>query len=133
MDSNSACSINMTVSRDYFDTFTPFFAPSRVYGVGVDVKGSGSVRISVRLAYGKMIHRTVHELYTLDMSSRSAQRICRLLSVSWMQSHSGCEFLFPTHSDIGLLVVPTGMCVLEPSSNGLYLLPHHPELPPSPS
>jgi hypothetical protein len=38
-----------------------------------------------------------------------------------MQSHCGCEFLFPTDSEIGLLVVPTGMGVLKPFGNGLYL------------
>jgi hypothetical protein len=50
-----------------------------------------------------------------------------------MQSHSGCEFLFPRDSDTGLLVVPTEMSVLEPSGNGLCLLPHHPCWPPSSS
>jgi hypothetical protein len=72
-------------------------------------------------------------MYTPDLSSRYAQRIGRLLSVTWMKSHSGCEFLFPNDSDTCLLVVPAGMGVLEPSGNGLYLLPHQPELPPSPS
>jgi hypothetical protein len=69
----------------------------------------------------------------IDLSSRLAQRIGRLLSVRLMQSYSGCEFLFPTNFDIGFVVVPTCLCVLEPSGNGLYLLPHHPKLPPSPS
>jgi hypothetical protein len=78
-----------------------------VGGVGVDFKGSGIVRISVRLASGHLIHRTFHALYTPDMSSRSAQHIGIVLSVSWMQSPRGCEFLFPTDSDTGLLVVPT--------------------------
>jgi hypothetical protein len=50
-----------------------------------------------------------------------------------MQSHNGCEFILPTDFDTGLLVVPIGMGVLEPSGNGLYLLPHQPELPSSPS
>jgi hypothetical protein len=50
-----------------------------------------------------------------------------------MQSHSGCEFIFPTDFDTSLLVVPIGMGVLEPSGNGLYLMPHQPKLPPSPS
>jgi hypothetical protein len=130
---DSACSINLAAFRGDFATFIPPSAPSRVGGVGVDVKGSGSVRISVRLACGQIIHRTVHALYTHDLSSRSAQRIGRLLSVNWMQSHSGCEFLFPTDSDTILLAVPIGMGVLEPSDNGLYHMPHHPELPPSPS
>jgi hypothetical protein len=77
-----ARSINLTAFRGDFTTFAPPSAPSRVGGVGVDVKGSGLVRISVRLASGQLIHRTVHALYTPDMSSRSAQRIGRLLSVS---------------------------------------------------
>jgi hypothetical protein len=128
-----ACSINLTAFRGDFTAFALPSAPSRVGGVGVDVKGSGSVRISVRLASAQLTHRTIHALYTPDLSSRSAQRIGRLLSVSWMQSHSGCEFLFPTDSDTGLMVVPTRVGVLEPSCNGLYLLPHNPELPPSPS
>jgi hypothetical protein len=132
---------------------TPPSAPSRVGGVGVDVKGSGSVRISVRLASGQLIHRTIHALYTPDLSSRSAQRIGRLLSVSWMRTHSGCEFIFPSDNDTkclhvslwcllvwcllvvssSLLVVPTRMGVLEPSGNGLFLLPHKTKLPSSPS
>jgi hypothetical protein len=130
---DSACSINLTAFRDDFVEFTHPSAPSRVGGVGVDVKGSGLVRISVRLASGQLIHRSVHALYTPDLSSRSAQRIGRFLSVSWMQTHSGCEFIFPSNSDTGLLLVPTGMGVLESSGNGLYLLPHQPELPSSPS
>jgi hypothetical protein len=79
---DSACSINLTAFRDDFVEFTPPSAPSRVGGVGVDVKGSGYVRISVRLASGQLIHRIVYALYTPDLSSRSAQRIGRLLSVS---------------------------------------------------
>jgi hypothetical protein len=130
---DSACSINLTAFRDDFVEFTPPSAPSRVGGVGVDVKGSGSVRISVRLASGKLFHRTVYALDTPDLSSRSAQRIGRLLCVSCMQTHSGCEFIFPSNSYIDLLLVPTCMVVLEPPGNGLYLLPHQPELPSSPS
>jgi hypothetical protein len=130
---DSACSINLTAFRDDFVKFRPPSAPPRVGIVGVDVKGSGSLRISVRLASGQLIHSIVHALYTPDLSSRSAQRIGGLLSVSWMQTHSGCEFIFPSNFDNGLLLVPTCMGVLEPSGNGLYLLPHQPELPSSPS
>jgi hypothetical protein len=104
-----------------------------VGGVGVDVKGSGYVRIFVRLVSGPLIHRTLYALYTHDMSSRCAQRIGRLLDVSWVQSHSGCEFVFPTDSETCLLVVPTCVGVLEPSGNGLYLLPHQQKLASSPS
>jgi hypothetical protein len=130
---DSACSINLTALRNDFVKFTPPSAPSRVGGVGVDVKGIGSVRISVILAFGQLIHRTVYALYTPDLSSRSARRIGRLISVSWMQTHSGCEFIFPSNSGIGMLLVPTCMGVLEPSGNGLHLLPRQPELPSSPS
>jgi hypothetical protein len=91
------------------------------------------MRISDRHASRKIILRTVYAQYTHDLSSRSANRIGRLLSVSWMQSRNGCEFLSPIDSDTCLLVVPTRMGVLEPYGNGLYLLPHHLELPPIPS
>jgi hypothetical protein len=102
-----ACSINLTAFKSDFVRFTPPSALSHVGGVGFDVKGSGSVRISVRLASGRLIHRTIHALYTPYLSSRYAQRIGRLLSVSWMQTHSGREFIFPSDSDTSLLVVPT--------------------------
>jgi hypothetical protein len=104
---DSACSINFTAFRSDFVKFAPPSAPSRAGGVGVDIKGSGSVWISIRLACGRAIHRTIHAMYTPDLSSRSAQRTDRLLSVSWMKSHNGCEFLFPTDFHTGLLMVPT--------------------------
>jgi hypothetical protein len=129
---DSACSINLTAFRHNFVTFDSPSTPSRVGGGGVDVKGSGIVRLSILKAPGELIHRTVHALYTPDLSSRSTQRIGRLLSVSWMQSHSGCEFISPSNSDTGLIVVSTGMGVLKPSGNGLYLLPLQPKLPPRP-
>jgi hypothetical protein len=88
------------------------------------------MRISIRLTYGHTIHRTVHAMYTADLSSRSAERIERLLNVGWVQSHCGCDFFFPTVSDTGLRVVPTGMGVLKPSGNGLDLLPPIPQAPP---
>jgi hypothetical protein len=91
---DSACSINLTALRSDFVTFATPSALSCVGGVGVDVKGSGQVRISIRLAFGQTILRTIHALYTPDLSSRFAQHIGRLLSVSWMQSHNGCEFLY---------------------------------------
>jgi hypothetical protein len=46
-------------------------------------------------------------MFTPDLSSRCALRIGRLLSVRWMQSHNGREFVFPTDYDSGLVVVPT--------------------------
>jgi hypothetical protein len=47
---DSACSINLTAFRSDFSTFTPPSTRSRVGVVGVDVQGSGSVRMSIRLA-----------------------------------------------------------------------------------
>jgi hypothetical protein len=78
---DSAYSINLTAFRTDFSTFALPSTRSRVGGVGVDVKGSGSVRMSIRLACGHVIHRTIHALYTPDLSSRSTQRIGRLLSL----------------------------------------------------
>jgi hypothetical protein len=104
---DSACSINLTTIRSDFVTFDPPSTPSRVGGVGVDGKGSGTIRISIMLVHGQSIHSTFHALYNLDTSSRSAQRIGRLRNVSWMQTHSSFEFIFPTASDTRLLVVPT--------------------------
>jgi hypothetical protein len=62
---DSACSVNLTTFESGFVTFDPPFVPSRVGGVGVNVKGSGTVRITIPLAYGLSIHRTVHALYPL--------------------------------------------------------------------
>jgi hypothetical protein len=129
---DSVCSIDLTAFRRDFVTFDSPSTPSRVGGVGNDVKGSGTVRMSVMLASGHLIRRTVHAWYTLDLSSRSTQRIGRLLNVIWMQSHNGCEFIFPPNFDIGLIVVPTEMGVLKPSGNGLHLLPLQPKLPQRP-
>jgi hypothetical protein len=69
---DSACSINLTTFRSDFVTFDPPSALSRVGGVGVDVKGGGAIRISLMLVSSQPIHRTVHAVYTLDMSYRSA-------------------------------------------------------------
>jgi hypothetical protein len=69
---DSACSINLTAFRRDFSTFTPPSTCSRVGGVGVDVKGNGSVGLSIRLASGHGIHRTIHALCTPDLSSRSS-------------------------------------------------------------
>jgi hypothetical protein len=130
---DSACSINLTAFRSDFVTFDPPCAPSRVGGVGVHVKGSGTARISILLAFGQSINRIVHALYTRDTSYGSAHRVGRLLGVSWMQTQSGCEVVFPIDYGSGLLLVPIGMDVLKQSGNGLYLLPHRPEQPPSPT
>jgi hypothetical protein len=56
---DSACSMNLTAFiRSHFATFTPPSAPSRVGGVGADVKGSGSVRTSIRMAFGQTARST---------------------------------------------------------------------------
>jgi hypothetical protein len=87
------------------------------------VQGSGTVRIPICLVSGQTVFRRVKALYTPNLSSRYAQNISRLLSVSWMQKHSGCKFSFPTNIDSGMLHVTTRMGMLIPSGNGLYLLP----------
>jgi hypothetical protein len=92
---DSAHSINLIAFQGDFVTFSPPSVPSRVGGVGVDVKGSGTIRITIPLALGQSIHRTNHALYTPGMTSCSTQHIGRLLNVSWMQTHCGCEFVFP--------------------------------------
>jgi hypothetical protein len=120
---DSACSVNLTSFRSDFSEFHSSARRSTVGGVGVTVQGRGTVRIPICLISGRTVFRHVHALYTLDLSSRSAQRISRLLSVSSMQKHSGCEFSFPTNIDSGMLLVTTGMGMLIPSGNGLYLLP----------
>jgi hypothetical protein len=68
---DSAMSIKLTKFRSDFVTFAPP-APSRVGGVGVDVHGSGRVRLSILSASGHAIHRTTHAWYTSNLSSRSA-------------------------------------------------------------
>jgi hypothetical protein len=100
----SACSFNLTAFRSDFGKVAPPSAPSRDGGVDVDVKGGGTVRISILLASGHVIHCTVHALHTPNIPSRSDQRTGRLLIVSWMQSHSGYQFVFLTDSNIGLLI-----------------------------
>jgi hypothetical protein len=91
---DSACSINLAAFRSDFVMFDPPSTSSRVGDVGVDVKGSGTLRIFIMLASSETIHCTVHALYTPDLSSRSAQHSGPLLSVKWIHSRSGCEFIF---------------------------------------
>jgi hypothetical protein len=103
-----AYSINLTAFRSDFVSFDPPSGTSRVGGVGVDVRGSGNVEIAIPVVSGQIIeHCNIHALCTPDLSARFAQRIARLVIVNWMQSHSGCELLFPSDSDIGMLLVPT--------------------------
>jgi hypothetical protein len=104
---DSACSVNLTAFRSDFSEFHPSSRRSTVGGVGVTVQGSGTVRISICLVSGRTVFRRVHAFYTPDLSSGSAQHISRLLSVSWMQKHSGCEFSFPTNTNSGMLLVTT--------------------------
>jgi hypothetical protein len=104
---NSACSKNLTAFRSDFGTFDPPSITSRVGGVRLDLKSSGTVRIIILLVSGMSFRRIVHALCTLDLSSRSAQRIGRLRNVNWMQTHAGCKFVFPTDCGTGPLTVPT--------------------------
>jgi hypothetical protein len=104
---DSACSVNLTSFQSDFPEFHSSSRRSTVGGVGVTVQGSRTVRIPICLISGRTVFRRVHALYTPDLSSRYAQRISRLLSVSWMQKHSGCEFSFPTNTDSGMLLVTT--------------------------
>jgi hypothetical protein len=92
---DSARSINLTFFRTDFVSFDPPSVTSRVGGVGVDVKCSSTIQIIISVVYNQSIRHTVYALYTLDLLSRSSQRIGRLLSVSWMKTHNGCEFTFP--------------------------------------
>jgi hypothetical protein len=109
--------------RNDFVSFEPPLGSSCVGGVGVDVPGRGTLKIAILLVYGRIIRRTIHALYTLDLSTRFAKRIGRL-NVNWMQSQSGCKFIFPTDSYVGLIMVTIGMGVLRPSGNGHFLLSH---------
>jgi hypothetical protein len=104
---DSAYSISLTAFRSDFATLHPPAHSSRVGAVGVDVQGSGTLQTVIPIVAGQLIRSTSHALYSPAMSSRSAKHIGRLLSVRWMQTHNGCEFLFPTDYDIGLLMVPT--------------------------
>jgi hypothetical protein len=89
---DSACFINLTAFRGDFVAFEPPSGSSRIGGVGFDVQGSGVVQLTILLVYDQIIHQTIHAVYTPDLSSWSAHRIGRLLSVSWTRSHCGCEF-----------------------------------------
>jgi hypothetical protein len=100
---DSACSISLTAFRGDFITFEPLPGPSRIGGVGVDVQGSGNVKLAITLVSSQIIQRTIHALYTPALLSRFAHRIGRLVNASWMQSHCGGEFLFPSDTDLGLL------------------------------
>jgi hypothetical protein len=71
---DSACSTNLTTFRSDFLTFDPPSASSRVGGVSVDVQGSGTIEILIPLVSGHIIDRTIYALYTLDHTSRFAQR-----------------------------------------------------------
>jgi hypothetical protein len=117
------CSVNLTAFQYDYSEFHPSSRRSIVGGVGVIVQGSGTARIPICLVSGLTVFRRVHALYTHDPSSRSTQKIGRLLSVSLIQKHSGCGFSSPIDSDSGMLLATTGMGMLIPSGNGLYLLP----------
>jgi hypothetical protein len=101
----SAYSVNLTAFRSDFLDFHPPSRRSTYGGVGVTVQGSGTVRIPMYLVSGQTVFRRVHALNAPDLSARYAHNISRLLSVSWMQKHSRCEFEFPTNTYSGMLLV----------------------------
>jgi hypothetical protein len=100
-----ACSVNLTAFRSEFVYVHPPSRRSTVGEVGVTVQGNRTVRIPISLVSGQTVFRRVHALYMLYLSSRYAQKICRLLSVIWMQKHLGCELFPPTYSDSGMMLV----------------------------
>jgi hypothetical protein len=104
---DSPCSVNLTTFWSEFIAFQPPSQLIIVGGVGVNVKGNGNVRVPICLVSVQTVFRLGHALYTHDLTSRSAQHIGRMLNASLMQKHSGCEFLFPTDYDAGMLLVTT--------------------------
>jgi hypothetical protein len=104
---DSACSINLSVHHSNSITFTTASDPSTVGGVGVIIQGSGIVRLHIQLQSRAVITRIIHTMFTPDLITRSSHGIMRLLSVSCLQRHCGCEISFPNDTDIGLLNVPT--------------------------
>jgi hypothetical protein len=97
---DSTSSINLTAFWSDFVSFVPPSDKSRANAVGFDVRGSGKVQIAVPLVSGQITPIIVHARYTPNMKARVAQRTGRLPSVSKMQSHSGCEFIFPIDPEI---------------------------------
>jgi hypothetical protein len=119
----STCLVNLTTFRSDLTDFQPPFRLTRVGGVCVIVKGSGTIRVAICIGSRQTVFRLVHALHTHDLTSRSAHHIGHVLIVSLMLKHSGCEFLFPTNSDSGMLLFTTEMGMPVPYGNGLYLLP----------
>jgi hypothetical protein len=131
---DSACSINLTTFQIDFVTFAPPTVPSRVGGVGRDDKGIGSVHISIMLASGHAIHRTIHALYTPTFHlAMPSTLVASSMSVGCNCIAVGNPVFLVTLTLASLIMVPTWMGVLEPSGNGLYFPPHQPELPSSPT
>jgi hypothetical protein len=104
---DSAGSINTTAFRGDFATFTPLPLPLawvesastlRAVALCVFLFGWHVARSST----ARSMHCT-HLTRPLALLSASS----RLLSVSWMQSYSGCEFIFPSDFDTRHLAVPT--------------------------
>jgi hypothetical protein len=102
---DSACSITLTAFHDDFVMLEPPGGFFRVGGVGLTLWAAAQFRLLFPLCLAQL--SVAHVLNTHYLPSRSAQHIGYLHSVSWMQSHTGCEFIFPAYSDVGLLVVPT--------------------------
>jgi hypothetical protein len=98
---DSGCSSHLTAFRHGFVSLGPTSGSTHVGGVAVNVMGIGQIRLAIP------IHRTIHGLYSSELPSPSTQHIGRLLGVSWMQSHIGCDFLFPTNYNVGLVLGST--------------------------
>jgi hypothetical protein len=107
----------MSARRTDFTTFANSIVSSTVGGV----KGSGTRRIKIQLQSCSVISRENFTLFASGLIGRSSRGMSRLLNVSWMQKHCGCEFSVPTANDIGLLIVHIWLGILKPSGNGLYI------------
>jgi hypothetical protein len=76
----SACSINLAAYRSDFATFAPPSAPSRVGGVGFDVKGRGSLQIIfgwhlLRPFTARSMHYTAPIFYLILLSTLAASSL----------------------------------------------------------
>jgi hypothetical protein len=121
---DSACSITLSTHRTDFIKSQTAHESSAIDGVGVVSKSSGTMRIKIHLQSCDIISRVILTLFTPTPIARSSHGISRLSGFSGLQKYCGCEFSFPSATDIGMLmIVPTEMGVLRPYGNALYTLP----------
>jgi hypothetical protein len=69
---DSACSINLTTFWSDFTDFQTPSRPSKVGGVGVTLKDSGTACVPICLVSCQTVFRLVHALYAHGLTSRSA-------------------------------------------------------------